>query len=123
MSNEHKIELIKEHQSDSIAGINALLDRLYELKEYTNEHSEIKTELEADDQWKNYILGMVKDITKYEKLRQKLINGDFNFTTVEINDVALIYFYLQTSWTKQIEMLEKAKDEAGNLFKELTKPE
>ena len=123
MSNEHKIELIKEHQSDSIAGINALLDRLYELKEYTNEHSEIKTELEADDQWKNYILGMVKDITKYEKLRQKLINGDFNFTTVEINDIALIYFYLQTSWTKQIEMLEKAKDEAGNLFKELTKPE
>lgn len=123
MSNEHKIELIKEHQSDSIAGINALLDRLYELKEYTNEHGEIKTELEADDQWKNYILGMVKDITKYEKLRQKLINGDFNFTTVEINDIALIYFYLQTSWTKQIEMLEKAKDEASNLFKELTKPE
>lgn len=122
MNNEDKITLIKEHQSDTIAGLNALLDRLYELKEYTNEHGEIKTGLEAEDQWKNYVLSMAKDTTKYEKLRRKVLNNDFNFTTAEINDIALVYFYLATSWTQQIELITKAKVAAEDLFKKLTKP-
>ena len=121
----NKIDLIKEHKEDSLAGINALLDRLYSLKQFENEHGEIKEELmsQGDDVWKNYVLSMTKDIVKYEKLRQKIINGDFNFTTVEINDLAQVYFYLSCSWKKQIEMLEKAVIESDNMVKELTKVE
>ena len=86
----NKIDLIKEHKEDSLAGLNALLDKLYSLKEFENEHEEIKEELKSkgDDTWRNYVLSMTKDIVKYEKLRQKIINDDFNFTTVEINDLA-----------------------------------
>ena len=86
----NKIDLIKEHKEDSLAGLNALLDRLYSLKEFENEHEEIKEELKSkgDDAWRNYVLNMTKDIVKYEKLRRKIINDDFNFTTVEINDLA-----------------------------------
>lgn len=118
----NKIDLIKEHKEDSLAGLNALLDRLYSLKEFENEHEEIKEELKSkgDDTWRNYVLNMTKDIVKYEKLRRKIINDDFNFTTVEINDLAQVYFYLSCSWKKQIEMLEKAIIESDNMVKELT---
>lgn len=119
----NKIDLIKEHKEDSLAGLNALLDRLYSLKEFENEHEEIKEELKSkgDDTWRNYVLNMTKDIVKYEKLRRKIINDDFNFTTVEINDLAQVYFYLSCLWKKQIEMLEKAIIESDNMVKELTK--
>ena len=64
-----------------------LVDQTYGDKD---EHEEIKEELKSkgDDTWRNYVLNMTKDIVKYEKLRQKIINDDFNFTTVEINDLA-----------------------------------
>lgn len=116
----NKIELIKEHKEDTLAGLNALLDKLYSLKEYTNEHGEIKEGLEADDKWKDYVLNTTKDISKYEKLRHKIQNNDFNFTITEINDIALVFFYLKCTWEKQIELLQKAITESDKVFKELT---
>ena len=118
----NKSDLIREHKEDTLAGLNALLDRLYSLKEFENEHGEIKEELQSqgDETWKNYVLNMTSDIVKYEKLRRKIMNNDFNFTTEEIFDLAQVYFYLNCSWKKQIEMLEKAVVESDKIFKELT---
>lgn len=117
---EKKLSLIKENKDAAIAAINSYLDRVYDLTDkYFNEDLSLKEGLTPDEKVEKFIRELRSDCVKYESVRQKLINSDFNLSLYEINLVGLSFMYVVQTWKKQIEMLTKAKSEAENIVQSL----
>ena len=117
---EKKLSLIKENKDAAVAAINSYLDRVYDLTDkYFNEDLSLKEGLTPDEKVEKFIRELRSDCVKYESVRQKLINSDFNLTLYEINLIGLSFMYVAQTWKKQIEMLTKAKSEAENIVQSL----
>lgn len=117
---EKKLSLIKENKDAAIAAINSYLDRVYDLTDkYFNEDLSLKEGLTPDEKVEKFIRELRSDCVKYESVRQKLINSDFNLSLYEINLIGLSFMYVAQTWKKQIEMLTKAKSEAENIVQSL----
>lgn len=117
MTLEEKISYIKENKKVAIAAINSVLDRIYGIKENFFDGDELKEGLERDEKAETELKKLFKDAEKYEKVRRKLLDDDFNLSLLEVNYVALSYFYLSTYWKKMIERLNKAINEADTALK------
>lgn len=117
---EKKLSLIKENRDAAIAAINSYLDRVYDLTDkYFNEDLSLKEGLTPDEKVEKFIRELRSDCVKYESVRQKLINSDFNLSLYEINLIGLSFMYVSQTWKQQIEMLTKAKSEAENIVQSL----
>lgn len=117
---EKKLSLIKENKDAAVAAINSYLDRVYDLTDkYFNEDLSLKEGLTPDEKVERFIRELRSDCVKYESVRQKLINSDFNLSLYEINLVGLSFMYVAQIWKQQIEMLTKAKSEAENIVQSL----
>lgn len=117
---EKKLSLIKENKDAAVAAINSYLDRVYDLTDkYFNEDLSLKEGLTPDEKVEKFIRELRSDCVKYESVRQKLINSDFNLSLYEINLIGLSFMYVAQTWKKQIEMLTKAKSEAENIVQSL----
>lgn len=117
---EKKLSLIKENKDAAVAAINSYLDRVYDLTDkYFNEDLSLKEGLTPDEKVEKFIRELRSDCVKYESVRQKLINSDFNLSLYEINLVGLSFMYVAQIWKQQIEMLTKAKSEAENIVQSL----
>ena len=120
MEMEKKLSLIKENKDAAVAAINSYLDRVYDLTDkYFNEDLSLKEGLTPDEKVEKFIRELRSDCVKYESVRQKLINSDFNLSLYEINLIGLSFIYVAQTWKKQIEMLTKAKSEAENIVQSL----
>jgi hypothetical protein len=117
---EKKLSLIKENKDAAVAAINSYLDKVYDLTDkYFNEDLSLKEGLTPDEKVEKFIRELRSDCVKYESVRQKLINSDFNLSLYEINLIGLSFMYVAEIWKQQIEMLTKAKSEAENIVQSL----
>lgn len=117
MSLEEKIQYIQNNKKVAISALNTVLDRIYDIKDKFFENGELKEGLERDEKAEIELKKLFKDADKYEKVRRKLLDDDFNLSLIEVNYIGLSYFFLSTSWKNMIRRLEKAIDEVDDGIK------
>jgi hypothetical protein len=114
-----KISLIKDNRDAAIAALNAYLDKIYSLIEDYFENGKLKEGLTPDAKLEKFILELRDDTIKFESVRRKLIDNDFNLSTVEINYIALSFVYITECWQSQIKNLTIAVQQSQEITKTL----
>ena len=120
MTIEEKIQIIKEYKTSALAALNSYLDRIYDLTDkYFNEDGTLKEGLTRDEKLETFLLELKADTKKYEDVRKKIIDEDFNLSLKEINLIALSFVYVQTSWEKMINNLNAAIENTKLIISQL----
>ena len=114
-----KINLIRDNRDAAIAALNVYLDKIYKLTEDYFEDGKLKEGLSSDAKLERFILELRDDATKFESVRRKLIDNDFNLSLEEVNYVALGFVYMAESWQSQIKNLTLAVEQARTITKTL----
>lgn len=114
-----KINLIRDNRDAAIAALNVYLDKIYKLTEDYFEDGKLKEGLSSDAKLEEFILELRDDATKFESVRKKLIDNDFNLSLEEVNYVALGFVYMAESWQSQIKNLTLAVEQARTITKTL----
>lgn len=114
-----KINLIRDNRDAAIAALNVYLDKIYKLTDDYFEDGKLKEGLSSDAKLEKFILELRDDATKFESVRKKLINNDFNLSLEEVNYVALGFVYMAESWQSQIKNLTLAVEQARTITKTL----
>ena len=114
-----KINLIRDNRDAAIAALNVYLDKIYKLTEDYFEDGKLKEGLSSDAKLEKFILELRDDATKFESVRKKLIDNDFNLSMEEVNYVALGFVYMAESWQSQIKNLTLAVEQARTITKTL----
>lgn len=112
-----KINLIRDNRDAAIAALNVYLDKIYNLTDSYFDNGVLKKELTPDEKLQNFLLGLRDDAQKFEAVRKKIIDNDFNLSLKEINYVALAFTYLSESWQNQIKNLTTAREQAQQIVK------
>lgn len=120
MAIEEKIRIIKNYKSSAVAALNSYLDRIYDLTDkYFNEDNTLKEGLTEDTKLETFLLELKKDASNYEEVRRKLIDDNFDLSLKEINFIALSFVYVQTSWEKQVENLNRSIKDIKQIISQL----
>lgn len=115
-----KITIIKDFKEPAIAALNSYLDRIYSLtKEYVDENNVLKDNLQEDEKVYNFVCELKEDSVKYENVRRKLINNDFCLTLIEVNYIALAFYYSIETMKKQKETIETTINSLNDIVKKL----
>lgn len=114
-----KINLIRDNRDAAIVALNVYLDKIYKLTEDYFEDGKLKEGLSSDAKLEKFILELRDDATKFESVRRKLIDNDFNLSLEEVNYVALGFVYMAESWQSQIKNLTLAVEQARTITKTL----
>lgn len=114
-----KINLIRDNRDAAIAALNVYLDKIYKLTDDYFEDGKLKEELSSDAKLEKFILELRDDATKFESVRRKLIDNDFNLSLEEVNYIALGFVYMVESWQSQIKNLTLAVEQARTITKTL----
>ena len=114
-----KINLIRDNRDAAIAALNVYLDKIYKLTDDYFEDGKLKEGLSSDAKLEKFILELRDDATKFESVRRKLIDNDFNLSLEEVNYVALGFVYMAESWQSQIKKLTLAVEQAQAITKVL----
>lgn len=114
-----KINLIRDNKEAAIAALNVYLDKIYKLTDDYFENGKLKEGLTPDAKLEKFILELRSDADKFESVRRKLINNDFNLSLEEVNYVALGFVYMAESWQSQIKNLTLAVEQAQTIIKTL----
>lgn len=114
-----KISLIKGNRDAAIAALNAYLDKIYNLIDDYFENGKLKEGLTPDEKLEKFILELHDDTIKFESVRRKLIDNDFNLSAVEINYIALSFVYITECWQSQIKNLTIAAQQSQEIAKTL----
>lgn len=114
-----KINLIRDNRDAAIAALNVYLDKIYKLTEDYFDGDTLKKGLTPDAKLENFILELRDDAAKFESVRRKLIDNDFNLSIEEVNYVALGFVYLSESWKSQIKNLNIAVEQSQAIVKVL----
>ena len=123
MTVEQKIEIVKEFNEAAIAALNSYLDSLYNMTdEYFDEKGDLIEGLTSDKKVEAFIKSLRDESVKFENIRRKLINKDFKLSLYEINLIAAAFVFVSGVWEKDITKLQKAKEEADKVIKNLTSP-
>lgn len=124
MSTEKKINAIKENKDAAIAALNSYLDTLYGMTDqYFDENGDLKEGLERDEKVESLIKSMREDAKKYESIRRKLMDSDFNLSLVEIAYVGLSFVFAGTAMEKQIKNLTLAQKSIKSIIEVLMEGE
>lgn len=124
MNLQEKIEYVKKNKPTAVAALNKVLDRIYDIKDkFFDDEENLKEGLERDEKAEKELHSLFRDAEKYEEVRQKLLDDDFNLSLAEINYIGLSYFYLIANWENMIKRLRKAITEAEDGYKKLTEKE
>ena len=114
-----KINLIRDNRDAAIAALNVYLDKIYKLTDDYFEDGKLKEGLSSDAKLEKFILELRDDATKFESVRRKLIDNDFNLSLEDVNYVALGFVYMAESWQSQIKNLTLAVEQARTITKTL----
>lgn len=114
-----KINLIRDNRDVAIAALNVYLDKIYKLTDDYFEDGKLKEGLSSDAKLEKFILELRDDATKFESVRKKLIDNDFNLSLEEVNYIALGFVYMAESWRSQIKNLTLAVEQAQAITKVL----
>ena len=124
MTLEEKIEVVKEFSEPAVKALERYLDCIYDLTDdYFDENLNLKEGLEPDEKLEKFLKGLRKDAFKFEKVRHKILQKDFQLSLVEINLIAAAFIYINGVWIKDIKKLKKASEEAESVINKLTSRE
>lgn len=124
MTLEQKREIIIKNKDPALAALEAVADRIYNLTDPLLDNEErIVTEKIGNYDAQEFVKTLRNDSSKYEKIRQKLLSGDFNLSLTEINYVALAFHYSITRMRGLIVSFNKAIDLSEQLVKDLMSPD
>ena len=117
---EEKIQLIKENKDAAVAAINSYLDKIYNLTDqYFTEDNQLKEGLTKDEKLEKFLMELKNDASKYESVRRKLIDENYDLSLKEINYVALAFTYVSATWQTMIKNLTKAIEETKLIVSKL----
>lgn len=117
---EEKIQLIKENKDAAVAALNSYLDRIYNLtNQYFTEDNQLKEGLTKDEKLEKFLIELKNDASKYESVRRKLIDENYDLSLKEINYVALAFTYVSATWQTMIKNLTKAIEETKLIVSKL----
>lgn len=117
---EEKIQLIKENKDAAVAALNSYLDKIYNLtNQYFTEDNQLKEGLTKDEKLEKFLIELKNDASKYESVRRKLIDENYNLSLKEINYVALAFTYVSATWQTMIKNLTKAIEETKPIVSKL----
>lgn len=117
---EEKIQIIKENRDAAIAALNSYLDRIYNLtNQYFTEDNQLKKGLTKDEKLEKFLMELRNDASKYESVRRKLLDENYDLSLKEINYVALAFTYVSATWQTMIKNLTKAIEETKPIVSKL----
>ena len=117
---EEKIQLIKENKDAAVAALNSYLDKIYTLTDqYFTEDNQLKEGLTKDEKLEKFLIELKNDASKYESVRRKLIDENYDLSLKEINYVALAFTYVSTTLKTMIKNLTKAIEETKLIVSKL----
>ena len=117
---EEKIQIIKENRDAAIAALNSYLDKIYGLTDqYFTSDGKLKEGLTKDEKLEKFLLELKDDASKYESVRRKIIDEDYNLSLKDINYVALAFTYVSATWQTMIKNLTKAIEETKPIVSKL----
>ena len=117
---EEKIQLIKENKDAAVAALNSYLDKIYDLTDkYFTEDNQLKEGLTKDEKLEKFLMELKNDASKYESVRRKLIDENYDLSLKEINYVALAFTYVSATWQTMIKNLTKAIEETKPIVSKL----
>lgn len=117
---EEKIQLIKENKDAAIAALNSYLDKIYNLTDqYFTKDNQLKEGLTKDEKLEKFLIELKNDASKYESVRLKLIDENYDLSLKEINYVALAFTYVSATWQTMIKNLTKAIEETKPIVSKL----
>ena len=117
---EEKIQLIKENKDAAVAALNSYLDKIYTLTgQYFTEDNQLKEGLTKDEKLEKFLMELRNDASKYESVRRKLIDENYDLSLKEINYVALAFTYVSATWQTMIKNLTKAIEETKPIVSKL----
>lgn len=120
MTLEEKIELIKENKEPTIAALNSVIDTILNFTDpITNERGKVKTSLFNNQKAEETAVQLREDVHKYEPIRRKLIDSDFNLSSSEIGYIIAAYVFVIERAKNQIEAMAKAHALMSNLVQKL----
>lgn len=117
---EEKIQIIKENRDAAVAALNSYLDRIYNLtNQYFTEDNQLKEGLTKDEKLEKFLMELRNDASKYESVRRKLLDENYDLSLKEINYVALAFTYVSATWQTMIKNLTKAIEETKLIVSKL----
>lgn len=117
---EEKIQLIKENKDAAVAALNSYLDKIYNLTDqYFTEDNQLKEGLTKDEKLEKFLIELRDDASKYESVRRKIIDEDYNLSLIDINHIALAFTYVSATWQAMIKNLTKAIEETKPIISKL----
>ena len=117
---EEKIQLIKENKDAAVAALNSYLDKIYNLTDrYFTEDNQLKEGLTKDEKLEKFLMELRNDASKYESVRRKLIDENYDLSLKEINYIALAFTYVSATWQTMIKNLTKAIEETKLIVSKL----
>ena len=123
LTQEKKIEYIKENKDAAVVAVTSYLDAIYSIREkFLNEDGTLREELPKDEKAEDFIKSIQHDAAMFEIIRQKLICRDFNLSLAEISRVGLCFLFMKEQMTKQVETLNEGITKANSLIEKLIDP-
>lgn len=111
-----KIELIKQYKETAIAAINSCLDSMYNLTDkYFDKEGKMLPLPERNEKVENFIQEVRADTQRYESVRRKLIDENFDLSLYEINLIALSFNFTIETMKKQAENLTRTIEVLSDL--------
>ena len=121
---EEKIQLIKENKDAAVAALNSYLDKIYNLTDrYFTEDNQLKEGLTKDEKLEKFLIELRDDASKYESVRRKLLDENYDLSLKEINYVALAFTYVSATWQTMVKNITKAIEETKPIVSKLMEKE
>lgn len=116
MSINKKIFIIQQNKEAAIAALNNYLDYIYSLHErFFEKDDTLKEGLTKDPAAEELILSSKNNADKFENVRRKLLDDDFNLSLSEINYIALGFLFSLIRMKNQISDLKKLSLELSDI--------
>lgn len=131
MTRKEKIELIDKNSDlfismldDFIKSMQYLIDTLL-IQDDNGKYiaNPLIQNANKDDKAMKVLISMTKELKSYQNIRDRLLNGDIDFTPEEINYIAFGCKHTIEVINKQIETLNEAKEFCKNSYAKLVAPE
>lgn len=120
LTQEKKIEYIKENRDAALVAVTSYLDTIYGIKEkFLNEDGTLHESLPKDEKVESFVKSIQHDATSFEIVRQKLLDRDFNLSLAEISRVGLCFLFMKERMSKQVKTLNKAITLVDSLIEKL----
>ena len=116
MSLNKKLFAVQQNRGAAIAALDSYLDYIYDLHDkFFEENDQLKEGLVHDQRAEDLITSSKNNANKFESVRRKLLDNDFNLSLLEINYIGLAFFFTSSRMRARVKELETAIREINDV--------